>query len=206
MFNQQQQDQNAAMLEMDIQREEILAFFRDYWKPLLGFAVFLVLLTAGIQIYRGVESDTGAKQTAQLMPLISAPVTVENAKAIENFAMKDATGKRKALALLYAAGKYQTLNQPDDVKRVLQMVLESSATDNMKDYARVLMANMEPGNQADKIKTNSVWYAAASELAALSAKDADERRKIYGEIAADKTAPTAMRKRAAEFSGEALDQ
>lgn len=205
MFNQQQQDQNATMLEMDIQREEILAFFRDYWKPILGFAVFLVLLTAGIQIYRGVESDTGAKQTAQMMPLISAPVTAENTKAIEDFAIKEATGKRKALALLYAAGKYQTLNQPDDAKRVLQMVVDSSATDNLKDYARILLANMQPGNQADKVRTDSVWHAAASELAALSTKDADEQRKIYGEIANDKTAPTAMRKRAAEFSGEALD-
>ncbi|HRJ12281.1 MAG TPA: hypothetical protein PKW15_03445, partial [Alphaproteobacteria bacterium] len=175
------------------------------WKPVLGFAIFLVLLTAGIQIYRSVETSTAATQTAEMMPLISAPATIENAKALEDFADNRASGKRKPLALLYAAGKYQTANKPDDAVRVLAKIVDSSAPEALKNYARVLQANAEGKTDAvRKVDKESAWYPAVQELEALSEADTQKRREIYAKIANDKAAPTALRKRAAEFSGETI--
>lgn len=207
MFSKDQQDQNAAALEMDLKREEMFAFIQDYWKPLLGFAVFLVFLTAGIQIYRSVETNKAAEQTAAMMPLIAAPATTENAKALEDFAKDKASGKRRAIALLYAAGKYQVANKPEDMKRVIAEITNSSASDEIKDYARVLLANSgaEP-DAAKKIGKNSAWYPAAQELQALAETDNQKRRELYAEIANDKSAPAALRKRAAEFSGQPAGQ
>lgn len=206
MFSKDQQDQNAAALEMDIQREEVLAFFRDYWKPLLGFAIFLVLLTAGLQIYRGMEADTAAKQTAEMMPLIAAPATIESAKALEDYAREKASGKRKSLALLYAAGKYQAADKPEDAKRLFTDISNSSAPDAVKDYARILQGNSGDADAVKKINKDSAWQPAAQELRALSEPDTKKRREIYAEIANDKNAPDALRKRAAEFSGENIGQ
>ncbi len=205
MFSKDQQAQNAAALDMDLQRDEIFTLFRDYWKPILGFVIFLVVLTAGIQIYRSVEANTAAEQTAAMMPLITSPATAENAKALEDFAKDKVSGKRRALALLYAAGKYQAANQPEDMKRTLTEVTKSSAPDAVKDYAWILLANAGDKDAVNKIGKDSAWQPAVQELAALAESDPNKRREIYAKIANDKTAPTALRKRAAEFSGEAVE-
>jgi hypothetical protein len=205
MFNEQQQQQNAAMLQMDMQREEVLGFFRDYWKPVVGFAVFLVLLTAGLQIYRGADADRAATETAAMMPLVMAPDTIANAKALEQFAQDKATGKRQVLAQLYAAGKYQAANDVNEMKRVLTEIMNSRAPDAMRDYARILLANSGSDAALDEVEKKSAWYPAAMEWRALTEKDRQKRREIYAEIAQNTGAPAAMRKRAAEFSGQALE-
>lgn len=206
MYSKDQQEQNAAMLDMDIQREEMLAFFQEYWKPILGIAVFLVLLTGALQIYRAMDARTASEQTAALMPLANAPATAENAKALEDFAKDKASGNRRAVALLFAAAKYQTANKPDDQKRVLAEIADSSAPDAMRDYARVLLANSGEAAAADKIGKKSAWQPAVKELHALMEKDSQKRRDEYAEIATDANAPPAMRARAAEFSGQPAAQ
>jgi len=203
MFSKEQQSENAALLDMDMQQEDIMAFFQEYWKSILAIAVLMVVLTAGLQFYRAWDHRLAAEQTAALMPLSGAPGTVENAKALEQFATDKATGNRRILALLFAAAKYQTANKPDDVKRVLTMITDSSAPAAMRDYARILLAN-ESGDAAtlDKIAKNSAWQPAVQELHALSETDAQKRRDIYGEIASNPKSPSALRQRAAEFSGQ----
>jgi len=203
MFSKDQQEQNAALLDMDIQREEIAEFFRDYWKQILGIAVFLVLLTGALEIYRWVDMRTAADQTAAMLPLIEAPGTAENAKALEQFAKEKATGNRRAVALLFAAAKYQTADKPDDRQRVLADITNSGAPDAIRDYARVLRADAgDPAAALDSIAKTSPWQYAVRELRALAATDPQKRRDGYGEIASDAKAPPALRARAAEFSGQ----
>lgn len=203
MFDQHQQEQNAAMLDMDIQREEILAFFQEYWKQILGIAVALVVLTGALQVYRAWDARTAAEQTAAMLPLIEAPATADSAKALEDFAKDTATDNRRALALLFAAARYQTANKPDDAKRVLNDITHSSAPDAVRDYARLLLANAGGDATAlDKMSKDSAWQPAVKETHALAETDAQKRRDIYGEIASDPNAPPALHGRAAAFSGQ----
>ncbi len=202
MFSKDQQTENAAMLDMDIQQEEVLSFFRDYWQSILAIAVALVVLTAGLQVYRAWDARVSGQQTAELLVLSEAPATDANAKALEDFAAHKATGNRRVLTWLYAAGKYEILNKPDDVKRMLDNVAKSGAPDAVRDYARVLLANGGDAAALGKIGQNSPWQPAAQELRALAETDAQKRRDLYGEIASDPKSPQAMRGRAAEFSGQ----
>jgi len=203
MFSKDQQEQNAAMLDMDLQHEEVLAFFQDYWKQILAIAVFLIALTGIIQAYRAWDTRTAAEQTAEMLPLAEAPGTAQNAKVLEDFAKDKASGNRRVLAWLFAAGKYETANKPDDVRRVLGEVANSSAPKEIREYARLMAANAGGDAAAlDSIGKDSPWYAAALELHALSQTDPEKRRELYGEIADNKNLPTALHQRAVEFSGE----
>jgi hypothetical protein len=203
MFDKNQQEQNAAMLDMDMQQEEVLAFFRDYWKPILGIAIALVLITAGLQIYRAQSARVAGEQMAALLPLASAPPTIANAKALEDFAAAKATGSRRAITLLYAAAQYESIGKPDDARRVLTATIDSSPPEEIKDYARVLLVNM--GGDAktlDQVDKNSAWQTAVSEIRALAEPDAQKRRDNFAVIMADPHSPSAMHARAAEFSGQ----
>jgi len=206
MFSKNQQAENAAMLDMDIQQEDIMAFFQEYWKSILGIAALLIVLTAGLQSYRAYDARAAAEQTAALIPLSQASATPENAKALEQFAHEKASGNRRILALMFAAGKYEILNQPEEAKRVLDGVAKSSTPNAVKDYARILMANNGDTAALDKIAKNSAWQPAVQELQALAQTDPQKRRDIYGEIASDNKAPPALRQRAAEFSGQTAIQ
>jgi hypothetical protein len=201
MFSQQQQEQNAAALEMDMKREELMSAIQQYWKPVLGFAVFLVILTAGLQFYRWYDAKVAGEQMAQMLPLIEAPATTENAKALEDFAMQKASGRRQPMALLYAAAKYGTANQTADRVRVLGSVAEGDAPADLQDYARLLLANAGETAATGKIADKSVWQPAVKEVKALAEADTAKRRDAYMALADDATAPPALRKRAAEFAG-----
>jgi hypothetical protein len=207
MFDKNQQDQNAAMLDMDIQQEEVMAFFRDYWKPILAIAIALVLITGGLQIYRALDARVAADQTAILLPLASAPPTAAGAKALEDFAADKATGNRKAIALLYAAAKYQAIGKADDVKRVLTAIINSPAAGEIKDYARVLGVNAggDPKtlNQMDK---KSAWQTAVAEIRALAETDPQKHRDDFAVIAADPHSPPDMHARAAQFAGQSGEE
>ena len=203
MINQDQLKQNADLLEMDIQQEEIVEFFHDYWKPITGIMLVLVLITAGLQVYRAQSSRVGGQQMAALLPLVNAPASEQSAKALEDFATTKATDSRRALALLYAASKYEAVGKIDDVKGVLLTLLKSSAPEAIKDYARVLFVNA--GGDAKTLKDiskKSPWQTAADEIRALAQPDMQKMRDAYGVLAVDPRTPPAMHQRAAEFSGQ----
>lgn len=203
MFTPSQQKQNAALLDMDIQQEEIAEFFRDYWKPIVGMVLVLVLLTAGIQIYRSGSERVAGEQMAVLLPLSAAAPTAQNAKLLEDYAETGATGGRRALALLFAASQYQSSGKPEDARRVLDRIITQSGPEEIKNYARVLMVNMGGDLKTlDAIPKKSAWQTAAAEIRALAETDAQKRRDAYALIAIDPKTPPAMRSRAAEFSGQ----
>jgi hypothetical protein len=203
MFNKDQQDQNAAMLDMDIQQEEILAFFQDYWKPIVGIAIILVLVTGSLQIYRALNARVAAEQTAILLPLAASQPTLQSAKALEDFAASKATGSRRALALLFAASKYQTVGKPDDMRRTLKAVMDSEAPEDIRNYARILFVNAGGDVKTlDRINKKSAWQIAATEILALGEKDSQKQRDDFAVIAVDPTAPPGMHARAAELAGQ----
>ena len=204
MFTPQQQEQNAAALKMDMQREEVMAIVREYWKPVLGVAIFLIALTIGIQIYRAVEQGRATEQTAMMVPLIEAAATAENAKAFEDFANNHASGDRRALAKLYASARYQFIGDDANAKRLMAEVAKD-ADSVLEDYASLMLANGNAGDAKALLDKKSPWYPAALELSALAETDKAKRRDLYGEILNTKDAPQGMRQRAVEFSGQAMD-
>ena len=202
-----------------LREDRARALWTRYGRIATAVAVVVIAATAATVYWRDQQTQ---RQAAVADRLIHSMILAEEepAEAAHALAMlgDEAAGRQQAVAHLLEAAMRQSLGEAAAAARLLDGVAQGDAGPAWRDLAALqaalqsLSAEGLDGGAAVGAATalateEGPWHHAAREIAAieaLSAGDAARARTLFEDLAADETAPPAMRTRAGEMT-RALD-
>jgi hypothetical protein len=202
-------------IDEELRRDNIAKLWERYGQYLVGLAVFIVLITAGIVGWREYQLRGQRAESVRYAAAMELAQKNELTRAADDFAAlaRSSGGGQATLARLQEAALRARGGDEAAAVAAYKAIGQDGSVDTVyRDLAALLAALHELhsgdpkaiiGEIAGLTSPGNPWRPSAFEITALAHLRAGERnqaRDIYKSLADDLTAPQGLRARAAEMS------
>ncbi len=137
------------LLEVDeaMRWERVEKFWKKYSVHVIAFLALIVLLTAGMEIYRAWRDDARMKNTEALLTLLQDEKFPDNAQAQAG----EMRGPLKSMALLIAAAEFMHNDKPKEALALFdQAAKDGSAAPDLRGLALLMRARLLSSDPENK--------------------------------------------------------
>jgi hypothetical protein len=202
-------------IDEELRRDNIAKLWERYGQYVVGFAVVIVLITAGTVAWREYQQRIQRAESVRYAAAMELAQKNELARAADDFAAlaRSAGDGQATLARLQEAALRGRAGDEAAAVAAYKAIAQDGSLDTVyRDLAALLAAlhEMHSGDPkaiiaeiAALTKPDNPWRPSALEITALAhlrAGERNEARDIYKGLADDLTAPQGLRARAAEMS------
>ncbi len=201
-------------IDEDVRRERYEQLWKRYGNYVIGAALLIVLVTAGVVGWREYTDRQNKAQALRFLNAMEQAQKGDNAGARAGFASLagDAGAGYATLARLQEAGLLAKTGDTAGAGKIYEEIAADGRVDQVfREFATVLLvqdqvATGEPAKLAQMLAPlmgdKSPWRHSATELSALLAQrtgDQAKAKELYARLADDLSAPQGMRARATEM-------
>jgi len=201
-------------IDEELRRDNIAKLWERYGAYLIGFAVLVVLITAGIVGWREYRSRQLQAEGTRYAAAVDLARQGEDDKAVQAFATvaRDASGGHSLLARFEEAALKAKQGDEGGAVMIYDAVANDASLDrSYRDLATILsamhgLAKGDPKAAIERVapltQAGQPWRASALEVTAIAKLKAGDRPAAldtYKQISDDPDAPQGIRARAAEM-------
>jgi len=200
-------------VDEDLRRDQAARLWAKYGRYVIGAAVAVVLATAVFQVWNWWDKEQRAERSAQFVAAMELMRDGDSETAAAQFgAMAEADGSYGTLAAFNEARLQAEAGNAEAAVEILDMLAESAAAGPSFQGVATILAVLHQIDQGDPAalearlkpltEAGSGFRPTALELTAvLALRQGDSARAValYTQVADDRSAPAALRRRASQM-------
>jgi hypothetical protein len=210
-----EQDSLFKEIDEDLRQQKYAEIWKKYGKFIIGTSIALILGVASVKGWEAYDQNQKVTDSNQISTALKAinEANQDNAITIlDNVIKNGSTGYAILARFNQAAILIKEGKRKQAVENYLSIASDTRIEKDLRDLALIMSAQLGLGHEdSDKfliklkmlIDGKNAWRHSAKELAALFAKESDDKTKalqLFTELADDATAPSNIRSRASEMS------